>query len=266
MITGIDHIVIAAHSLERAIETWRGLGFTVVEGGKHPYGSYNALVGFADGSYIELLSFYEESPAHPWWELLHQRGGGFIDFCLATDNIRADHAAIRAQGVKCSDLIEGGRKRPDGYEVRWINCKVEGDWQGLIPFIIEDVTPRVERLPRAVDHANGVTGIERLSFATSDVARFAGVMSAVTGDPGEPALDDELGAVGLRLTVGAHELEYLTPEGDEGPLAAHLAANKPAPYRVRFKTAGEARRWGPAETRGVRVELVWSSNQSTSPK
>ena len=61
MITGIDHIVIAALSLERAIETWRALGFTVVEGGRHPYGSYNALIGFADGSYIELLGFYEES-------------------------------------------------------------------------------------------------------------------------------------------------------------------------------------------------------------
>ncbi len=60
----------------------------------------------------------------------------------------------------------------------------------------------------------------------------------------------------MRLTVGAHELEYLKPEGDEGPLAAHLAANKPAPYRVRFKTAGEPRRWGPDETGGVRVELV----------
>lgn len=256
MITGIDHIVIAAHSLARAIETWRGLGFNVVEGGKHPYGSYNALIGFADGSYIELLGFYEESPAHPWWDLLHQRGGGFIDFCLATDDIRADHAAIRAQGVDCGDLVEGGRKRPDGYEVRWINCKVEGDWQGLIPFIIEDVTPRVERLPRETAHENGVTGIERLSFATRDVARYAGVMSAVTGVAGEPERDDALGAAGIRLTVGAHSLEYLSPEVYAGPLAAHLAANKPAPYRVRFKTTGEAQCWSPAETEGVRVELV----------
>lgn len=47
MITGIDHIVIAVTSLERAISTYRNLGFTVVEGGRHPYGSHNALVGFA---------------------------------------------------------------------------------------------------------------------------------------------------------------------------------------------------------------------------
>ena len=85
---------------------------------------------------------------------------------MATDDIGADHAAFRAGGVECSDLIEGGRARPDGYQVKWINNKVEGDWQGLIPFIIEDVTPRAERLPRETAHENGVTGIESLSFAT----------------------------------------------------------------------------------------------------
>ena len=82
MITGIDHIVIAVPSLERAIATYRDLGFSVVEGGRHPYGSYNALIGFADGSYIEVLSFYEDSPAHPWWPLLQERGGGLVDFCM----------------------------------------------------------------------------------------------------------------------------------------------------------------------------------------
>jgi len=259
MITGIDHIVIAVDSLTRAIETWRGLGFSVVEGGKHPYGSYNALIGFADGSYIELLGFYEKVPAHPWWDLLHQRGGGLIDFCLATDDIRADHAAFRAGGVECNELIEGGRTRPDGYEVKWINNKVGGDWQGLIPFIIEDVTPRAERLPQETEHENGVTGIASLSFATHDFARYAGVLSVVTGVAGEPIKADELAVAGLRLTIGAQSLEYLAPTGGEGPLAAHLAADRPAPYRVRFTTTGEARRWDPAETGGVRVELVGDS-------
>ena len=223
MITGIDHIVIAVESLAQATETWRGLGFTVVEGGKHPYGSHNALIGFADGSYIELLGFYEESPDHVWWGLLHERGGGLIDFCLATDDIRADHAAFRAQGVDCSDLIEGGRARPDGYEVKWINNKVEGEWQGLVPFIIEDVTPRAERLPRETKHANGVMGIDCDSASRrNDVARFAGVMSTVTGAAGELVRDEELAAAGLRLTIGAHSLVYLAPETAESPLAAHL--------------------------------------------
>ena len=175
---------------------------------------------------------------------------------MATDDIGADHAAFRARGVECSELIEGGRARPDGYQVKWINNKVEGGWQGLIPFIIEDVTPREERLPRETAHANGVTGINSISLATGDVARVAGVMSAVTPVAGESTRDEGLNASGVRLKIGAHTLDYLAPDSDEGPLAAHLSGNRPAPYRVRFKTIGEARRWGPAETGGVRVELV----------
>ena len=238
------------------MEIWRGLGFTVVEGGKHPYGSHNALIGFADGSYIELLGFYEDSPQHVWWDLLHERGGGLIDFCMATDDIRADHAAFRARGVECSELIEGGRSRPDGYQVKWINNKVGGIWQGLIPFIIEDVTPRGERLPRETNHANDVIGIQSVTFATNDVERYAGIMSAVTGVAGQAVQDEELKASGIRLAVGGHEIEYLAAGDGDGPLAAHLAGNRPAPYRVRFKTTGEARRWGPAETEGVWVELL----------
>ncbi len=256
MITGIDHIVIAVHSLERAIATYRGLGFTVVEGGRHPYGSYNALIGFADGSYIELLSFYEDSPAHPWWSLLQERGGGLIDFCLATDDIRGDLEALRAAGVDCGDLSEGGRARPDGYQVRWMNNKVGGGWQGLIPFLIEDLTPRAERLPAQREHGNGVSGIDAIMLATADAECLAGVMAALLGLEGRPVEDAEAGASGMRFDIGGHALEYLAPGSAESPLAAHLAGDRPAPWGVKFKTAGEAAVFAPAETEGVRMSFV----------
>ena len=255
MITGIDHIVIAVHSLERAIATYRRLGFSVVEGGRHPYGSYNALVGFADGSYIELLSFYEDSPAHPWWALLQERGGGLIDFCLATDDIRGDIDALRTQGVDCGELSEGGRARPDGYQVRWINNKVGGDWQGRIPFLIEDLTPRDERLPTQREHSNGVSGIDSIALATDDVARPAGVMAAVLGVEGQPVAGPDAGGAGLRIEVGGHALDYLAPNVVDSPLAAHLAGDRPAPYSICFRTAGEAKRLDPADTEGVRIEM-----------
>ena len=255
MITGIDHIVIAVHSLERAIATYRGLGFTVVEGGRHPYGSYNALIGFADGSYIELLSFYEDSPAHPWWALLQERGGGLIDFCLATDDIRGDLEALRSAGVDCGDLSEGGRARPDGYQVRWMNNKVGGGWQGLIPFLIEDLTPRAERLPAQREHGNGISGIHSIALATDDVARYAAVMAAVLGVEGQPVAGPDAGGAGLRIEVGGHALDYLAPNVVDSPLAAHLAGDRPAPYSICFRTAGEAKRLDPADTEGVRIEM-----------
>lgn len=258
MITGIDHIVIVVKSLERAVETYRGLGFTVVEGGRHPYGSQNALIGFADGSYVELLGFYEESPAHAWWDLLHGRGGGLVDFCMATDDIRGDLAALRAQGALCGDLVEGARARPDGFQVKWINNKVSGADQGLIPFIIEDVTPRAERLPTARQHANGVTGIDCLTLVAEDIARYAGIMSAALKAEGQAAADQDLGASGFRFEAGTHALEYLAPDRRDSRLRAQLRAQIPATYRVRFKTTGAARTFGGDETEGVRMALLES--------
>ncbi|MCY4021268.1 MAG: VOC family protein [Chloroflexi bacterium] len=256
MILGIDHIVIAVRRLDSAMERYRRLGFSVVEGGTHPYGSHNALIGFEDGSYIELLGFYEESPAHPWWALLHGRGGGLIDFCMATDDIRADLAAFRAQGVEASDLTEGGRARPDGYEVKWINNKVGGAFQGLMPFIIEDVTPRAQRLPSETTHANGVTGIHCLGLATADARRYAAIMGAVLGQEGQTFLDDELGASGIRFEVGSHVLEYLSPRDSSSPLQAHLAGNRPAPYGVSFKARGPSASFEPERAEGVRIKLI----------
>ena len=42
-----------------------------------PTGTHNALVGLADGAYIELIAFYEPHPENRWWQFL-QAGGGLV--------------------------------------------------------------------------------------------------------------------------------------------------------------------------------------------
>ena len=69
MLKGIDHLVIVVPELEAAVATYRGLGFTVVPGGRHPIGTHNALIAFTDGSYLELIAFFEPNAQHRW----HQR-------------------------------------------------------------------------------------------------------------------------------------------------------------------------------------------------
>ena len=64
MLQGIDHIVIAVVDLAVASRNYEGLGFTVVPGGRHPVGTHNALIAFADGAYIELIAFYEKNTQH----------------------------------------------------------------------------------------------------------------------------------------------------------------------------------------------------------
>ncbi len=256
MLLGIDHIVIAAAELEPLAEQFESLGFTVVGGGKHPIGSYNKLVGLTDGAYIELLSFYRDSPDHYWWEAVHARGGGLIDFCMRTDDIRGDYANFEAQGVEMSPLVGLSRVRFDGYQLAWLNNEIYGDYQGLIPFVIEDETPREERVPKEYGHANGVIGIDSITLAARDISQVQRIMRAALRSNGEGVYDESLKASGLVYQVGLHRLEYLSPLEESSPLQAHLDQNKPLPWRIRFKRAAGATFEAPSPAANLRIEFV----------
>lgn len=256
MLLGIDHIVIAGPDLDDLTATFKALGFNVVGGGRHPIGSYNTLVGLQDGAYIELLSFYEDSPKHYWWNAVHSKGGGLIDFCMQTDDIRADFAIFEAQGVEMSPLVGLSRERFDGYRLAWLNNEIYGEYQGLIPFVIEDETPREERVPKENVQSNGVVGIDTITLAASDLDLARRIMSAALGATGEHARDESLRASGIVYQVGPHRLEYLRPDDESSPLHQHIARNRPMPYRIRFNTAGRKYTVDPEMAAGVRIEFV----------
>jgi hypothetical protein len=69
MLRSIDHLVIVVRDLQQAAKDYQELGFTVVPGGKHPVGSHNVLISFADGSYLELIAFYRDAFDHRWWRM-----------------------------------------------------------------------------------------------------------------------------------------------------------------------------------------------------
>jgi len=256
MLLGIDHIVIAGPDLDDLTATFKELGFNVVDGGRHPIGSYNRLIGLGDGAYIELLSFYEDSPKHYWWDAVHRKGGGLIDFCMRTDDIRADYAVFEAQGVDMSPLVGLSRVRYDGYRLAWLNNEIYDPFQGLIPFVIEDETPREERVPKENEHANGVTGIDAITLAARDLDLARRIMSAALGAEGEHVRDDALKASGVVFEVGSHRLEYLRPDDESSPLYEHIVQNRPVPYRIRFKTDSEWTAVDEQASAGVKIEFV----------
>ena len=115
----------------------------MVPGGRHPVGTYNGLAAFADGSYIELISFYRESREHRWWAAL-KRGEGLVDFCMQTDDLLGDTAKLRRAGVDIDDPVPWSRARPDGCRLEWLLALARGAHRGVAPFLIQDVTPREE--------------------------------------------------------------------------------------------------------------------------
>jgi hypothetical protein len=168
MLRQLDHVVLVARDLNSAIADHRRRGFTVTPGGEHADGvTHNALISFADGSYLELVAFRDLSRAltHRWWKIAAD-GGGLADFALLSDDLAADSAAL-AELVKTPPK-DGGRIRPDGVELKWRTAVLKPP----LPFLIEDLTARELRVPggAAAEHANGATGIATVAIGAVDVA------------------------------------------------------------------------------------------------
>ncbi len=256
MLEALDHLVIAVKDLAAAARNYERAGFTVITGGRHPEGSHNALVTFADGAYIELLAFYEPSPAHRWWRALEQ-GGGLIDFCLASTDLKSDAAAFRRAGVDITDPEPGARARPDGYQLRWLLAKPNGAYRGVAPFLIHDETLRAERVPRAPAHANRVRGVGTVTVAVQDTRAVGLWYESALGTQGEPVSRPELEAEGLRFAVGRHGVELLAPRGPAGPIADWLKTRDPGPYSATLTAPGGGKGpLDPALTHGARLALV----------
>src|SRR5437762_13520778 len=96
MLRQLDHVVFVARDLQAAIEDHRRRGFTVTPGGEHAdHLTHNALIAFADGTYLVLVAFRALRRA-----LTHRRckiaadGAGFADFSLLSDSLSGYAAAL----------------------------------------------------------------------------------------------------------------------------------------------------------------------------
>ena len=229
MLKGIDHLVIVVGDLDQAVRDYTRLGFTVVPGGRHPVGSHNALISFADGSYLEIIAFYREAIDHRWWDPL-KKGEHLVDYCLQTDNLRGDTDKLRTAGVAINDPVPWSRKRPDGFELKWLLSLATGSHRGVAPFLIEDLTPRAERIPQQFHHKNGAAGIGALTVAVSELSKVELWYKAVLGLSGVAFDDKMVGAKGVRFTIGPHHLKFVMPIDPSSPLVGWMREFGPSPY------------------------------------
>ena len=78
------------------------------------------------------------------------------------------------------------RDRPDGYHLSWVLAVPDPPFNGQVPFLIKDDTPRDERVPHERTHRNGTTGIRALAIAVEDPAVTSRYYARVLGRPGAP--------------------------------------------------------------------------------
>jgi catechol 2,3-dioxygenase-like lactoylglutathione lyase family enzyme len=173
MTLSLDHIVIAVDDLDLAIRDYRDLGFIVVRGGTHANrATHNALITFADGTYLELLAATGE-PSLPDmidFSVLLQHGEGPVGFALRSFDLETDAARLRTDGFAVGEVIPGERRCTDGTVIRWKLALLDG---GFTPFLIQDVTPREWRVPNdpaVTTHSNRVIGLRAVEITVRDMS------------------------------------------------------------------------------------------------
>lgn len=236
-LSSLDHVVVAVSSLAGAVDTFEAAGFTVVPGGRHDeLPTENALVPFADGSYLELLAARDPVTRDDWRSLAagpewarHLRGvsaiarrflpslagaDGVVDWCLRSADLARDAARLRRLGHVAAGPVAMQRERPDGERLAWSLLLPESR---LLPFWIADRSPRERRVPAVpAPHANGARGIAGVRLRAS-VVPLAALALGDTFDVVPEA--DPAGA--SRLDLGDWRIELMAGER-EGPDAVSV--------------------------------------------
>lgn len=215
----LDHIVILVtfqdlQDLPKRLED----DLIVIDGGEHAGGlTVNKLIIFADGTYIELIAFNkgadpEKRKKHRWGQL---EEGTIIDWAFTLRH-ESDFGTVQKRvrdvdvGTVYSDLVPGGRTRPDGTVLKWSISAAEkttGElvWPGHAPFWCLDRTPRRLRVPYQdeqedgsvrgllahTQHPSGVQGVSHVAVSVpEDFSSLRAVYDAVlTTNPGAGSTD-----------------------------------------------------------------------------
>jgi Glyoxalase-like domain len=139
----VDHVTIAGRDLEAMRAKFAAAGIRTEYGGKHTNGlTEMALSSFADGSYLELIAAQDPlagADKHYWGKFINDDAGPCA-WAIRAENL--DDAAKRLG----AHVTSGGRKRPDGVELKWRSAVIGPEPQGtFLPFLIRDETDRALR-------------------------------------------------------------------------------------------------------------------------
>lgn len=194
----IDHVTIAGPRLERLLRRFASIGLAAEPGGAHSNNvTHMAVVGFDDGSYIELISTIEHGARSPWWDTHIRHAAGPCGWAVDVADVGIEAARFEALGIAVRGPVRMQRARPDGQRIEWeLAIPGTGAPGVLLPFAIHDLTPRAWRIEPSPSVAGGpVTGIAAVVLGVADLDGAARVFAKAHGlSASDRMVDSRFGA------------------------------------------------------------------------
>jgi hypothetical protein len=274
----IDHASICGSNLDSMRQSFASAGLATDFGGPHATGGTQmALLGFDDGSYLELIAPQDASAAQESnWAKFISGDAGPCAWAVEPKDIDAEIARLKAIGTVVRGPESGTRKRPDGMNIEWQTANIGSGTPGsLLPFLIQDRTPRQWRVaPSASVQGSALTGVEIVVLAVNDLNSSIALFRK-TYNWAEPITEDH-GEFGAKLAYFPGQPVVLAaPSGNkswitdrlqkfgESPAAYLLATNDYNAANKKFKLSG-AKPWfsqrvgwfDPNKLKGIRLGVI----------
>jgi len=280
----IDHVTIAGPSLKQLEALFANLGLTPDYGGAHSNGvTHMSLLGFEDGSYIELISAMEQATQkeHKFWGRHIEADGGPCAWAIFVDDVAAEAERVAGHGVTIDGPHYSARQRPDGQPVEW-NFAFLGDKApgATLPFVIKDITPRKLRVQPSASVAAkegqppllagidtvilGVKNLEPVSQLFQTVYGWSAPSIAQSDDFGARLANFSQGPVTLAAPLPAHPwLARRLAQFDESPCGYLIGTTDFETACRQFDTLppvgwfGRRLAWlNPDKLNGIRLALI----------
>lgn len=270
----LDHVSICGADLGALQQAFADVGMKPDFGGPHGNGiTQMALIGFDDQTYIELIAPVQAGvTAGSDWANFMTGDGGPCAWAVGT-NVLLEYAdRLKKAGIAVTEPKRGSRKRPDGMNLEWITAQVgPGTAGSLLPFMIEDQTPRVWRV-QVSESVKGapvfgvesvVLGVNNLDAAIALFRKAYGWSEPITETqkefgklayfPGEPVI----------LASGGGWLGDRVAKFGESPVAYLLGTSDFNAASKKYKLSGTKTWFGqrvgwfdPAKLKGARVGVI----------
>jgi len=260
----VDHVTVAGRSVAEMQKAFDRVGIVTEFGGPHSNGlTEMAIASFPDGSYLELIGPQPGANVKThYWGRFMENNGGACAWAVSVEAIEPEAERLKRAGVT-TNPSRSGRRRPDGFELKWITAAVGPGPQGsFFPFLIQDETPRERRAwPKGKPSAPQFDGVALVVIAVRDldsaVSKWrAGFGLAEPQRQGDPAFGASLAwFAGTPVVLAA-------PQGRESWLADRLNefGEAPCAFVLKSKLSLSAGKLAPASWFDHRV--AWFEDAS----